>query len=144
MHPKMKHLACWLAVVAVAWLTTTCGCSRGYQQETAHVRGTVKLDGKLISGGSVMFVPNSGRGAVGVIDSNGGFVLGTYESSDGAIVGKHKVAVFPMGTSIESDELPSNYVPIPTRYQNGSSSGIEVEVKRGEENRVELNLVSQT
>jgi hypothetical protein len=116
------------------------GCSRGFKQDTAKVRGTVKLDGKLLAGGSVMFTPETGRGAVGVINPNGEFVLGTYEPDDGAIVGKHKVAVFPIGSSFESDQLPSNYVAIPTRYQNGSSSGIEFEVKAGEQNLVEVNL----
>lgn len=116
------------------------GCSRGFKQETANVHGTVKLNGKPLTGGSVMFTPETGRGAVGVIDAQGEFELGTYEPGDGAIVGKHKVAVFPVGSSFESEQVPSNYVPIPTRYQNGNSSGIEIEVKAGQANKVEVNL----
>jgi hypothetical protein len=135
-----SRVAAWCGFAAAC--TLALGCSRGFQQDTAKVQGTVKLDGKLLPGGSVMFTPATGRGAVGTIDARGNFVLGTYETTDGAIVGRHRVAVFPVVGKAESDELPPNYIPIPPRYQNGYSSGIEVEVKAGEDNVVVIQLAS--
>jgi len=117
------------------------GCS-GYQQETAPVRGKVTLNGKPLPGGSVMFVPQHGRGAVGQIDGNGSFVLGTYRETDGAIVGRHKVAVFPVRGGFESDERPANYVPIPQRYQSSASSDVDIEIRANEDNVVEIKLTS--
>jgi hypothetical protein len=129
-------------LIAAYTLMIVAGCRDAHEQEVAPVRGAVWLSGKVIRGGSVMFMPSSGRGAVGPIDSEGNFVLTTYQPGDGAIVGRHKVAVFPVGAVGESDDIPANFVDIPVEYRNPHSSGIEVEVKPGEENVLEINLGS--
>src|SRR5690606_30932923 len=119
------------------------GCGAGHEQKAATVRGTVTLDGNPVPGGSVMFVPAEGRGATGTIDTQGNYVLGTYESADGAVIGTHKIAVYPAKSGFESDERPPNYVPLPSRYQSIGSSGLEREIKPGEENVVDLQLTTR-
>ena len=83
--------ACALAVGAV-------GCSN--QPKVAPVRGVVKMNGKPLPGGRVMFSPiaqgedkNVGPSAIGQIQEDGSFVLTTYEDGDGAIVGSHRPTV---------------------------------------------------
>lgn len=134
MHRKM--------VLGLAYLLALTGCRPDYQLDMAPARGVVTLDGKPLSAGSVLLVPDRGRGAGGTLASDGTFVLTTYRPGDGAILGKHKVAVLPMQTDSETDDIPEGYVPIPARYKNAASSGLEVEVKPGEENVFELKLTS--
>lgn len=122
----------------MAWV----GCRPGYQLDTAPARGTVILDGKPLSAGSVLLTPARGRGASGTLNPDGSFILTTYGNEDGAIVGKHKVAVVPLQSESESNEPPPGYVPVPSRYQNPVSSGLEVDVKSGEENVFDLELKS--
>lgn len=130
-------IACSLSLLFVT------GCGKSHEQPTAVVRGTVTLDGKPVPGGSVMFVPAAGRGAVGTIDEQGGYVLSTYDDGDGAIVGTHQIVVFPAKGGVEEEALPSNYVPIPTRYQSIGSSGLEREVVAGEKNVIDLDLTTE-
>jgi len=128
-------------VVLVVLLLIVGGCSNSYQMDTATVRGSVTLDGKPLRSGSVMFVPERGRGAVAKIHSDGTFQLGTYDAADGAIVGRHKVAVYPPRGEIEQD-APADAPAIPQRYQSSESSGIVVEVKPTQENVFDIKLVT--
>ena len=66
----------------------------------APVSGTVRLDGKVLSRGSVDFRrgvedknKNGGKAGYGEIKPDGSFVLGTFEDHDGGIVGDHHVMV---------------------------------------------------
>jgi len=99
------------------------------------------LDGKPLSSGSVMFVPERGRGAVAKIQADGTFQLGTYGDTDGAIVGRHKVAVYPPRGEFEQD-APADAPAIPQRYQSSESSGIVVEVKPAQENVFDIELTA--
>ena len=118
------------------------GCGPSYELDIAPARGTVTLDGKPLSAGSVLFVPAKGRGAGAKLAPDGTFVLTTYSQGDGAILGKHRVAVLPLQSDSESDELPEGYVPIPSRYQSAASSGFEVEVRPDGENVFNLELTT--
>ena len=133
------------ALVAILgiWLACEIGCSSGHELETAPVRGTVTLDGSPVSAGGVRLVPEQGRGATGTLAADGTFVLGTYGQSDGAIVGKHKAAVLQYREIEGGPGPPPGFVPIPAKYQNSESSGLEFEVKPGQENVIEIKLTSQ-
>lgn len=120
------------------------GCGKSHEKPTAVVRGTVTLDGTPVPGGSVMFVPQEGRGAAGIIDEQGNYVLSTYSDRDGAIIGVHKIVVYPAKGGFEDDALPPNYRPIPTHYQSIGSSGLEREVKVGERNVINLELTTHS
>jgi hypothetical protein len=129
--------ALFLVIAAVV----QAGCSRGYQLETASVRGTITLDGKPVSAGTVVFTPARGRGATGALSSDGTFVLSTYGNNDGAIVGQNKVVIAPPPED-ERGNHPPGYVAIPQRYQNGESSGLKADVKLGEDNVFDFQLTS--
>ena len=81
-----------------------------------------------------------GRGASGIIGSDGRFTLQSYTAGDGALVGFHRVAidsweeVKPSTPTITADDdRPAPPPPmksrIPIHYNDHASSGIAAEVK---------------
>lgn len=123
-------------------LATHAGCSPSHQLETAEVHGTVTLDGRPVTAGGVMFLPDRGRGATAKISSDGTYRLTTYVDGDGAIVGKHQVSILPPYAAGETDLPSAPAQSIPARYHNGGSSRIEVEVQAGQVNVVDLKLTT--
>src|SRR4051794_30930832 len=67
------------------------GCNR--ETRTGFVSGTVRVDGKPITQGTIMFAPADGKAAVGSIGPDGTYVLTTYQMGDGAAVGSHRVSI---------------------------------------------------
>lgn len=85
--------------------------------KTVPVKGTVRLNGKPVTKGTVKFEPEvPGRTATGAIQADGSFTLSTYATDDGAVPGPHRVAIVGAGPEV------------PTRYATFASSRIEVEV----------------
>jgi hypothetical protein len=105
-----------------------------------RVHGTVTIDGKPLASGSVVTLPNSGRGARGLI-TNGEFDLGTSGTTDGAIVGKHKFAVSAQEQQQGGPEGPAGKLLVPERYTNPETSGFTFDVKPGD-NNFELKLTT--
>jgi hypothetical protein len=101
------------------------------------------FDGKPLSTGSVVTLPAQGRGARGVIDTQGNFTLSTSDMGTGATVGKHLVAV----VAYEKTDNPSPEAPrrslIPQKYSSAETSGLSIDVTPGEMEPVVLNLTSQ-
>jgi hypothetical protein len=95
-----------------------------------------------VAGGHVLFHPDSsgvaaGRySASGEIGPDGGYRLSTFKPEDGAIAGHHRVVVVP------GEERPGDTTPIPGRYGNMVTSGLEYEVRPGE-NDIPIRLASQ-
>jgi hypothetical protein len=119
------------------------GCGRpAHQLETAPVYGTVTLDGNPLPSGYVVVPTARGRMASGKIQPDGSFVLSTYEDGDGAQVGTHPVVVNEVAPDEFSSIPVQNRVPIPPRYASAGTSGLQVTVKPGEENVLELTLIS--
>lgn len=106
------------------------GCSNRFP--TAEVSGKVTLDGKPLSGATVMFVPERGVAAAGTLQPDGTFRLISGRPGNGAVIGSHKVAVMP------ADPLKAHF---PAKYQNAETSGFSVEVKAGK-NSFEFDLPS--
>jgi hypothetical protein len=120
------------------------GCGKpAYQLEIAPVRGTVTLDGQPLPSGYVVVTTSRGRMASGRIQPDGSFVLTTYEVGDGAQVGTHPVIVNEVPIDEFSAEPRIKGLKIPVRYGQAGTSGLHVEVKPGEENRLELQLTSR-
>lgn len=67
------------------------GCGDGGR--LGRVSGTVTVDGKPVTQGTIMFVPADGKAAIGAIGPDGRFTLTTYSDGDGALVGPHKVTI---------------------------------------------------
>jgi hypothetical protein len=107
----------------------------------ASVHGKATLDGQPIAFGTVVTMPDNGRGAQGVI-KNGEFQLGTNAASDGALVGIHKVAVIAQEPSQGGPEGKPGKLLVPEKYTNPTSSGLTIEVKSGETNTPTLELKS--
>lgn len=136
----------WLSLGVVA--TLTLGCSRG--PATAEVSGTVTLDGKPLSFGSVMFQSAAGgQPARGDIQPDGTFVLSTFQPGDGAMVGNHRVRVVcyssqdpakqgqgPMGDSL-------GQLLIPERYTSLGASGLSADVPPEGLTDYKIELVSK-
>ena len=99
----MHHLC---SLFSLAALGLVAGCNSNSNPPTVPVSGTVKLDGKLVSGASVMFHPTAGgQTASATTDASGKYVLGTFAGGDGAIKGSYEVTV----TKIETEAGTSSY-----------------------------------
>jgi hypothetical protein len=90
-------------LLASVLVGTGAGC--GGTSGPYKVEGIVKLDGKPVSGATVMFEPlaQGGHGASGFTGTDGAFRLTTYNTGDGALAGEYKVMVKKEG----SDSAPS-------------------------------------
>ncbi|MCL2623013.1 MAG: hypothetical protein FWD31_05030 [Planctomycetaceae bacterium] len=130
-------------------LTALAGCTKS-PYDLVKVTGTVTLDGQPTEA-VVNFFPidNQQRGAIGQAGSNGKFVLGTLQGNDGAVAGKHRVAISsktppPMSGSAQmlGGESQPYVSPFPEKYGHPTTSGFEVEVKKGEKNDFTFDLKS--
>jgi hypothetical protein len=111
-------------------------CNHGPPPQLA-VRGTVQVNGHPLRGGTVVFTPDAARGARGpvsfaVLDRDGAFVLAS-ENGPGAVKGWHRITVAPPP---ESTELIVGL----ERYRHPDLSGLEFEVREGQDNIVTLKL----
>src|SRR5690606_26352927 len=95
---------CWTWWGLCLLVVCLAGCGKKQPFETAKVTGSVTLDGKPVTEGSVLFTPAQGWPASGKLDTEGHFTLSTYEDQDGAIVGKHEIAIIA-----QSGPDPSEY-----------------------------------
>ena len=129
----------WVAGMLLAVLGLVVGgCGGNERLPTASVEGKVLYHGKPLEFGSVVFQPNSGPAAHGVIQPDGTFRLSTYVSDDGATIGKHWVRIV-----CSEDQQPGYVRPgpdltrgrslIPEKYSHIGTSGLEVEVKPANE-----------
>jgi hypothetical protein len=134
-----QHVTVKLSVYSLAVaLTACCGCGGSQQaiEGRTIVSGTVTLDGQPLRGGSITFTSreNSILAKTVNIESGGKF------RTDRAPTGKSSV-------SIETESLqfgnPAAYVPIPAKYTSAATSGLEVDLKPGENESVDLALESQ-
>lgn len=122
---------CGGSSAAVALLTLAVvmtGCGRRFPM--AEVSGKVTLDGKPLSGATVMFVPERGFAAAGTLQPDGTFRLISGTPGRGAVIGSHKVAVLP------EDPLDTRYPP---KFRDPQTSGFSVDVKAGK-NTFEFDL----
>ena len=120
--------------LAVGLCVAAGGCSD--RLETAPVEGKVLCQGKPLQFGSVMFQPDVGPPATGVIGPDGTFRLTTYTNGDGAVIGKHRVRITCFESQRPDAPPPDpNVEPgtgkslIPTKYAVFATSGLEREVQ---------------
>jgi hypothetical protein len=106
------------------------GCSRRFPM--AEVSGKVTLDGKPLSGATVMFVPEKGFAAAGTLQKDGTFRLISGRPGSGAVIGTHKVAVVP------EDPIDERF---PKKFRDPQTSGFSADVKAGK-NSFEFDLPS--
>ena len=121
----------------------TTGCSRG--PEIVPVSGKVLYNGEPLKFGGVMFQPQAGQPARGVIQPDGTFVLTTDKTGDGATVGPNRVRVTcyeaqdPSAGASEGEAALGKLL-IPKKYSDIDTSGIEIDIPRGGKDDVVINL----
>lgn len=133
----MKALGPLLTVTSLLLL----GCNSD-RLPTAPVRGKVTYQGKELTHGTVMFVPEKGPAATGEIQRDGTYVLKTYRDGDGAVLGRHTVAITVLEDT--SGRLPEERTPLPKmllppKYSNNKQSGVTANVE-DKDNVIDLPL----
>jgi hypothetical protein len=82
----------WIvAALVICCAVGGCGPQR---PKRVPVSGTVIIDGKPLTRGTVSFVPQDARPATGEIGPDGRFTLSTFGEGDGCVPGSHTVTVF--------------------------------------------------
>jgi hypothetical protein len=137
LHHRVRLASALAIVAALLGLAGGCGGS-----PTAHVSGTVTLDGKPLENGAIMFSPTNGQGQT----AGGGIQDGKYTVD--ASVGEMTVAVNApkvIGTQKLYD-TPDSPVEekvvelIPSRYN--TESKLRVTLKPGTNDNVNFELTS--
>lgn len=109
------------------------------------VSGTVRLEGgEPLSYGFILFKPDAGPTARGVVDEAGRFELTTEKPGDGALPGIYRVAIIPERAEGYDPDSRSNVEPPPPRidpkYSRPETSGVTVEVEPGGTDRCDLTV----
>jgi hypothetical protein len=121
-----------IAVVAVLLCAMLSGCGKKSAFQRVPVSGTVVIDDKPLTVGSVRFIPiGGGKQSITKINNDGKFDFG----EEGVVVAKHRVEV------IASEQVgPTGYRwHAPEKYANYSTSGLEQEIT-GPTDDVKLTL----
>jgi hypothetical protein len=119
------------------------GC--GPQRELIPVQGRVLLDGQPLAFGSVSFQSESGQPATAAIGPDGSFTLSMFGEGPGAVPGRNRVLVTcydgQRQAAADRDQEPGlGKLLIPERYTAYETSGLVIDVQRGMELPVVLNL----
>lgn len=102
------------------------GCGSPGTAPTVPVEGTLLHNGKPATAARVVFMPASGRPAVGNTDEQGRFILSTFAPEDGAVAGAHKVTVSDLKRNWNQDPSVSRF---PGPYERPDTTPLVVEVK---------------
>ncbi|HTN76048.1 MAG TPA: carboxypeptidase regulatory-like domain-containing protein [Pirellulaceae bacterium] len=133
-------MKCNYGAVGLLLLLFASGCGGGSDRpKLAPVKGQVTLDGVAVKDAAVMFMPTTGRPAMGATDAAGNFELMTYDPGDGALLGDHKVTVTlkKLTGVVSSDGLSGTAAPggiqeewlVPERYSKPETSGLTAKVE---------------
>jgi hypothetical protein len=141
---KLTMKLCW-TVVAAALLGLTCisGCGGPYN---SSAKGTVTLDGTILTTGWINFHPASGGPiAHARIEESGSYVARTGDSN-GLPAGDYQVTIIAHEPpkelrSKDGGPPPAGKQITPTWYANKDQSGLNLTVKPG---RNEINLELST
>jgi hypothetical protein len=122
--------------VLIGTLALIGGCSRGKSATLTEAEGTVKLNGKALSGALVEFYPvtegQEGLPRSTATSDNGGFFKLVCENGEpGAAVGSHRVVVrYPVPP--RDAPIKAREPAIPIKYTVAADTPIRIEVKPGQ------------
>ena len=113
----------WILPFSFAVMLFAPGCGDG-RPARVPVSGQVLLDGKPLTIGSILLVPEGARPSSGTLDEQGRFSLTCYTSNDGAVPGQHAVAV------VASKQIGENAVRwlAPKKYADPRTSGLKAQI----------------
>jgi hypothetical protein len=127
------------------------GCSKA-RRDLAVVTGKVTYNGAPLRFGTVIFQPEAGQYATGLIRPDGSFQMQTRGEGGGVPVGKNRVRfvcfahqdpskpVAAKGDGPPSEGSPMGPSLIPQKYLSCATSGIIVDVRPGENEPLTFDL----
>lgn len=127
-----------IAVMVACGLGWGCGGDSG-ELPTVPVSGTLNVDGKPVSKGTVHFHPEKGPAATGFVQ-DGKFKLTTYKEGDGAIPGKTRVAVEVVEEVPMKDGDTTSKSLIPAKFMNPDKSGLRLEVRPSGYSNLQIDI----
>jgi hypothetical protein len=112
-------------------------CGGGRFKATYPVKGRVLVDGEPAAGVTVLFSPVSIPDEeyikpLGKTDEGGWFTLTSYRKGDGAPAGAYAVTLLWLPKGYAGPVEGGN--KLPDRYRHPETSGIQIEVKAGDNN----------
>jgi hypothetical protein len=120
--PTPVIIAQLLAILGSAVLVA--GCDDG-KPKRVPVSGTVLIDGKPLTMGTVrMFPASGGRPASGQIGPDGRFAMTTFQLNDGAVVGSNRVEI----RAVEPISDSTSRWHAPQKYATAETSGLEISI----------------
>lgn len=96
------------------------------------VSGQVLIDGKPLTFGDIMFVPEGGRASQSSIDKEGRFTLNCYETNDGALIANHRVSI----TAAEPITPQKMRWRAPKKFADIRTSGISQQITEPMDNLI--------
>lgn len=129
----MRRSRCCLLLALAPWLALLgCGSDR---PQTVPVSGRVTLGGKAPpTGGTLWFTPDQAapgfpmRPGTGDFAADGAYQTKTFVAGDGLLPGRYLVRVDCWKTPPNMEGKPTQSY-LPAKYQNPSTSGLELDVK---------------
>ncbi|QDU10852.1 hypothetical protein [Gimesia aquarii] len=122
------------------------GCGSNTKQASSTASGTIKLDGKPLTSGTLNFYPaNEGNSAFAVINSDGTFTVNTSAGTSGLEPGEYSVVIsyeVPSTIDDESNEVPG-INPIPAKFRNEENPEISITVPKSGTDALSIDLTSQ-
>ncbi len=163
---KRSFTSSILNLVGLCVVLGLTGC--GGRADVAKATGVITLNGEPVPEAKVMFHPKDGgsRTSYGTTNEKGEFKASTYGMHDGALVGHHIVTITKidtkdqvqfdatelaqkgysgkgyeamMGPNAAKNRAKQKFI-IPEKYSSKDTSGIEVDVVKGEVNNFPLDL----
>jgi len=117
--------------------TTFVGCG-AEKTPLGQVEGTVTYKAQPLPEGTITFIPQTGRGANGVIVDGKIQNVTCFEPNDGVPLGPCKVAITAFTKQAEGSTAPSKSL-IPEKYGNIEKSDLKAEIKSGK-NELKFDL----
>lgn len=111
-------------VCGVISIMLLCAFGCGARAALVPVSGRVEVDGKPLTSGGILVVPDEGRAASGVLGPNGQFTLSTFREGDGVVRGRHKVEV----VAIERIAKNRQRWLVPKHVRSAASSQVFLDV----------------
>jgi hypothetical protein len=129
--------------LALGWaFCSGCGGDPG-ELPTVRVSGTLNVDGKPVSKGTVHFQPVKGPAATGIVQ-DGKFTLTTYNDGDGVIPGKNRVSVEVIDEVPTKDGDTTSKSLIPSKFMNPDKSGIQLDVRPSGYSNLQISITGET
>jgi hypothetical protein len=137
----------WRSFFLALILLSSLGCSRGNPQLTgASVSGTVKYQGKIVTGGMIRLIAlrDENETATGRILGDGTFTIPNAPLGEVKVVVDTEMARFDPSTMVKNAPpsaitfpkgSPMKYVPIDRKYRDPAQTSVRLTIEKGEQKK---------